>query len=618
MMYSWRGMYGDTLPVSSLAQPPPKYGIAILYDWVFKGELVAKLYYTSRSDQASHLLPNRWDLLALLCFMAIMVALAMAARQMSTPYELGEMLPISLDPSYLPHYGIRTITRMAIAMALSLIFTLIVGTLAAKNKRAEQLILPIIDVLQSVPVLSFLSITLVGFIALFPNNLLGPECACIFAIFTSQAWNITLGFYQTLKTIPHELKEAAAMFHLSKWQRFWRIDVPCCMPSLLWNVMISMSASWFFVVAAEAIFVANQEIRLPGIGSYIATAIEQSNLQAVGYAIITMLIIILLYDQLCFRPLMYWSEKFNFDHNEEAQNSWVMDIFQRTRLFRYCVNGFSMLTGYFINHRIFKRSWGHLPNLSYTKRYTWLSPALWYTSLTILVGYSGYTLWHYLIHAIEMSDVFWTLWLGGITCLRVMILIIISSLIWVPIGVWIGMHPKIAYRIQPLIQFVASFPANLFFPVVVMLIVSWQLNTEIWITPLMILGSQWYILFNVIAGTMAMPKDLYHAVNNFGVHGWQWWKRFMLPGIFPYYITGAITAAGGAWNASIVAEWVTWGETTLIATGLGAYIAQQTSIGDFHRIALGTAVMCGYVLVLNWILWQPLYRLAERKFQLAG
>ncbi|MBA4697472.1 MAG: ABC transporter permease subunit [Legionella sp.] len=557
---------------------------------------------------------SRWDLLLLVLIFCVIFFLGWTGKQMATPYHLGEPIHISLAIAKLPIYSAHTVLRLFVALGFSLLFSLIIGTLAAKSTRAEQVIIPLIDILQSIPVLSFLSITITGFIHLFPNSILGPECAAIFVIFTAQVWNITFGFYQALKTLPHDLKEAAAMFQLSPWQCFWKVEVPFSMASVLWNVMMSMSASWFFVVLSETIIVAHQEIRLPGIGSYIALAIEQHNLQAVGYAILTMIVVIFLYDQILFRPLIAWSEKFKTElsPNEESYESWLIDLIRRSHLSRHMGYGMALLKDQFLNISWFPRkSRSFLKEPSHAKKsQDWL----WNAFLFTVILFSSGILLHFILTQLPFYEMLHALLLGAATGTRVLVLILLSSLLWIPIGVWIGLQPRLAQKIQPIIQFFAAFPANLFYPLFVIAIVRFHLNVEIWVTPLMILGTQWYILFNVIAGASNIPRDLYLAASNFGVGGWLWWKRLALPGIFPFYITGAITAAGGAWNASIVAEWVSWGETKLQATGLGAYIQEATLAGDFPKIALGTAVMCLYVLLFNHLIWRPLYRLAEARF----
>lgn len=572
-----------------------------------------RLYFSNR-ENVNRLL-NRWDVFLTILVVAILFVLGWSGKNMATPYSIGDPLPISLDPMKLPFYASRTVLRLFIALLFSLLFTLIFGTLAAKNSRAERIIVPALDILQSVPVLSFLAITVAGFIQLFPGSLLGPECASIFAIFTAQVWNITFSFYQSLKSTPHDLIEAANIFQLSPWQRFWKIEVPFSMPALLWNLMISMSASWFFVVLSETIIVAHQNIHLPGVGSYIALAIAQRQLLPVGYAILTMIIVIFLYDQILFRPLITWSEKFKTElsPSEEEYGSWLIDWVRSSLLMKKVNRRLRHLKDGFIHAPIFqfKKKDKQTAAEQLPQRYMDL---LWNGVIVVMIAGSLYWLLHYILKALEFHEVIHVILLGSATGIRVIVAIILSSIIWIPIGVWIGMRSSLAQTIQPIIQFLAAFPANLFYPLFVIMIVQFHLNVEIWLTPLMILGAQWYILFNVIAGASLIPRDLCLVADNFGVKGWQWWKRLALPGIFPYYITGAITAAGGAWNASIVTEMVSWGNTTLSATGLGQYIQASTIAGDFPKIALGTAMMCLYVVTFNHLIWRPLYRFALNRF----
>lgn len=560
--------------------------------------------------------PNYWDLAAIVLILSILVLIAWGIRQMGLPYQFGESISISLDPRHLPYYALLSVLRLVIALIFSLAFTFVFGTLAAKNKHAERIIIPLIDVLQSVPVLAFLSITIVGFIILFPGSRWGPECAAIFAIFTSQAWNIVLSFYQSLRTVPHDLHEAASMLHLSFWQRFWRLEVPFAMPGLLWNMMVSMSASWFFVVAAESITVANQHITLPGIGSYIALAVQQANKLGVLYAIITMLIVIVLYDQLLFRPLSNWSERFKFEQEAETyrNSAWLIQLFEQTKLMRRSSFWLSKFWDAFVNFRLFPVS----KQIVYRKEHAWRRCMVVssYSLFLFALLVSCFILAKFVFSYVSFREGMHVVYLGLLTGTRVMILIILCSLLWVPIGVWIGLRPSMVELFQPIIQILAAFPANLFFPIVVMLIVKYHLNVEIWTSPLMVLGTQWYILFNVIAGASALPKEMQLVANNFNVTGWLKWKKIILPGIFPFYVTGAITAAGGAWNASIIAEAVNWGHTKLLATGLGAYITQQATAGDFPRLALGTAVMCLFVVFINRLVWKPLYNLAEERYRL--
>jgi NitT/TauT family transport system permease protein len=559
--------------------------------------------------------PNTWDLVALPLVLGLLALIGWGSLAMSARYHLGQPLVISLDPWRLPEYALRTVLRMAWALIASLIFSLAYAALAAKSRQAEKILIPLLDVLQSVPILGFLSITVTGFIALFPGRLLGVECAAIFAIFTSQAWNMTFSVYQSLRTVPAELIEAARMYHLSPWRRFWRLEVPHAIPSLVWNMMMSVSGGWFFVVASEAITVAGQTILLPGIGSYIAVAIEQKNLAAIGWAVLVMFVVILLYDQLLFRPLLAWSRKFQPESsaNEENVRPWFLIMLQRARLFDLVQAG---LLG--INHGID----GAIARLSRSR-----SPSSQRRSqpsferlydITVLACALAAAAWLvvFIRAHVGAAEIGWVFVLGMITAVRVLVLIAVASLIWVPIGVAIGLRPRLADRVQPIVQFLAAFPANLFFPVVVVLILRFHLNPEIWLSPLMILGTQWYILFNVIGGAAALPAELQRAAQNLGVRRLLWWRRVMLPAIFPAYVTGAVTAAGGSWNASIVAEIVQWGSTVLTATGIGAYIARTTAAGDGARIALGISVLCLYVLAFNRLLWRRLYDLAAERLRL--
>lgn len=574
---------------------------------------------TVMSTYRGRLYPNYWDLIALFLVLGFIMVLAWEAKQMSAPYQLGQVIHISLDPKFLPGYALRTVVRMFIALIFSLLFTFTFGTWAAKSKRAERLIIPLIDICQSIPILGFLSIAIVGFIALFPHSMMGPECAAIFAIFTSQAWNMALGFYQTVRSVPSDLVEAAEMFHLSAWQRFWRIDVPFSMPGLLWNTMLSMSASWFFVVASEAVSVSNQQILLPGIGSYIATAIAQKDMHAIFYAIMTMFVVILLYDQILFRPLIAWAEKFKSEQvgHEREISSWLIDLFHHTRWFRQLGKKIGVMSDAFINAALF-RSKSFMPqNIPWTERNENKLNLMWNIFLMVLTVAILITMVRYIDENFSFKTVQHVILLGLITALRVFILIIVCSLIWVPVGVWVGLRPNVARFVQPIAQFLAAFPVNLLYPLVVVLIIKYNLSVNIWVTPLMILGVQWYVLFNVIAGASLIPKDLLQVVDNLGLNFWLRWRRLILPGIFPYYITGAITAVGGAWNASIAAEIVSWGDKTLVATGLGAYITEYTNKGDFSHIALGIGVMCMMVLFFNRLIWRPLYVMAETRFQMS-
>ncbi|MDE1974134.1 MAG: ABC transporter permease subunit [Hyphomicrobiales bacterium] len=532
------------------------------------------------------------------------------------PLSAARSPEISLAPTALPNYALRTTMRMLLALIVSLLFALIYGTVAAKSRRAEMVLIPLLDVLQSVPVLGYLSFTVVFFVSLSPNRLLGAELAAIFAIFTSQAWNMTFSFFQSLRTIPTDLDEASRGFRFSTWQRFWRVEVPFAMPGLIWNTMMSMSGGWFFVVVSEAIAVGNFQLSLPGIGSYVARAIQERDLAAVGWAIGAMAMTILIYDQLIFRPLVAWADKFRYEQTAAAvvPRSWIMDLFQQSNWLRAPLAAFGSLMQFIARARLSPRS-GTVA-FERSKRSSLLIDLFWYGLVLACVVYLGLLSMRFARVELTWTDLFDAIRNGGLTLLRVVILIAVATLVWVPIGVAVGLRPTLAEKVQPAAQFLAAFPANLLFPIAVYLIVRFHLSPVIWLSPLMILGTQWYILFNVIAGASVFPTDLREAAKTFRIGRWRWWRDVMLPGIFPYFVTGAITASGGAWNASIVSEMVSWGPIELNGLGLGAYIAQMTKAGDYPRIALGIAVMSVLVVAMNRLLWRPLYAYAERRTRL--
>ncbi|HWG75841.1 MAG TPA: ABC transporter permease subunit [Steroidobacteraceae bacterium] len=560
-------------------------------------------------------LASRWDAIAIIVVLGLLAFFAEASRGLLEPLAHLQATPLSLSPAVLPVYAARTTLRMFVAMALSLLFTFAYGTWAAKSPRAERILVPILDILQSVPILGFLSVTVVFFLSLVPGRVLGAEFAAIFAIFTSQAWNMAFSFYQSLRTVPDELREAADSFHLTPWMRFWRLEAPFAMPALLWNMMMSMSGSWFFVVASEAISVGHTNIALPGVGSYIALAIRQRSLGAIGWAIATMLIVILAYDQLIFRPLIVWGDRFRIDQEQGGQvpDSWALTMMRRSRLIGAVTALFNSLVRRFNRRALPAAASTASETLSRTAGRT---DALWFTLLMLLVALAAWRIARSLIGETTTQQTLQVLGLACVTLLRVVVLIALASIVWVPVGVWVGLRPRAAAIVQPVAQFLAAFPSNLLFPVVVFGIVTFRLNPDLWLSPLMILGTQWYILFNVIAGASAMPVELRYASENLGVRGRLWWRKVALPGVLPYYVTGAITASGGAWNASVVAEVVNWGNTQLHARGLGAYIADATTAGDFHRVLLGITTMSLFVVIVNRAFWRPLYYYAERKYRL--
>ena len=563
-------------------------------------------------------LPNLFDIAAILCIGGLVFAFASGARHTVAP--LTGMDAIHLDPSYLPGYALRTTLRMFAALACSVLFTFTYATWAAKSRRAGKVLVPVLDILQSVPIIGFLTFTVVFFMRLFPGRVLGVELAAIFAIFTSQAWNMAFSLYQSLKTVPADLAECATAFRLSPWQKFWRMEVPFALPGLVWNTMMSMSGGWFFVVASEAVTVGDTTWKLPGIGSYVAQALEERDISAVFYAIVAMLVVILAYDQLLFRPLVAWSAKFRFEMtaSAEAEDPWVLKLLRRTRLLAAIVDRLVFVFNATSGLRLARKSRPVIKVANPVTSRLW--DGVWVGLLVIAAAVGLWKIVTYVSATLTWADLGEALLDGVYTMIRVVVLMVIATLIWVPVGVWLGLRPTWARRAQPVAQFLAAFPANLFFPIFVVVIVHYSLNRDIWLTPLMVLGTQWYILFNVIAGAAAFPGDLLEVSSNFRVGGWLWWRRIMLPGIFSYYVTGAITASGGSWNAAIVAEVVTWGSDKLQAHGLGAYIAMASTEGadgNTPKVVLGVAVMSAFVLLFNRAVWRPMYGYAARRLTFA-
>jgi NitT/TauT family transport system permease protein len=558
-------------------------------------------------------LPNQYDLMAMALIFGAFVAIGEATRGINVPLAALPSADLSLGYEHLPYYALRTTLRMFAAIGASLLFTFIYATLAAKSRRAEMVLIPLLDILQSVPILGFLSFTVTFFLGLFPGSTLGAECAAIFAIFTSQAWNMAFSFFQSLRNVPRDLNEVARGFGLSPWQKFWQLETPFAMPSLIWNMMMSMSGGWFFVVASEAITVGDTTIKLPGIGSYLALAIEHKRIDAVIAAVITMFVVIMAYDQFLFRPLVVFAGRFRVElsASQVQQRSWVIDLFTRSPWLRTAVD---RPASFFRNIGLWRFELPlRVSEEPASGGRTKLIDALWLSIVTAVALGALWMIVNYLSQSLKWSDLGESILLTFFTMLRVILLIILASLIWVPVGVWVGLRPALAEKIQPLAQFLAAFPANVVFPIAVVLILRFQLNPDIWLSFLIVFGTQWYILFNVVAGAMAFPNDLREAVANFKITGWSWWKNVILPGIFPYYVTGALTASGGSWNAAIVAEYVKWGDDTVTAHGIGAYIAEATAAGDFPKIVLGVAIMSVFVTLFNRLLWRPLFGLAERR-----
>ena len=560
--------------------------------------------------------PFNWaDVLVAAGAIAAVALVARVAHDAAVRFEPPSVVPaIDLNPASLPGYALRSTLRMFVALGCSVLFALSYAYLAAKSRRAERVLIPLLDILQSVPVLGFLSVTVTGFIALFPGSLLGLEAASVFAIFTAQAWNMTFAFYQALRTIPSDLDEVARLSRLSRWERFTRLEVPAGMIGLVWNGMMSFGGGWFFVAASEAISVLNRRFTLPGIGSYVAAAVQARDFVALGWAIATMATVIVLVDQLFWRPLVAWADRFRLDLStaEVAPTSWVLDLLHRATWPERLATLLAPI--------------GHALDRFLTRLTRWREPRpvrdrawverLYTTSLALgtlaalLLGF------RFIVADVPLAEVGRVALLGVITLGRTVVLLVFATLVWTPVGVAIGFSPRLARLGQPVVQLLASFPANFLFPFATLAFIRLGVSLDWGGILLMSLGAQWYVLFNVIAGAMSIPTDLREMAANAGLRGWTRWRRLIIPGVFPAWVTGGITAMGGAWNASIVSEVVSWGDKTLRATGLGAYIASATEVGDWPRIALGVGMMSLFVVGLNRFVWRRLYALAEARYRL--
>ena len=526
-----------------------------------------------------------------------------------------EVLPsIDLDPRNLPNYAARSTLRMFVALAISTLFTLVYGYAAARSKRAERVLVPLLDILQSIPVLGFLSVTVTAFIALFRGSLLGLEAASIFAIFTGQAWNMTFSFYQSLRSVPRELDEMTALYRLSRWERFTRLEVPASAIGLVWNGMMSFGGGWFFLAASEAITVLNRQYTLPGIGSYVARAIQAKNFRALGWAIAAMIILILIIDQLFWKPLVTIADRYKLELSTgEERRFWLVDLWRSASLPRYAERLVSPLLNRL--DRALSSATAVQPRVS-SGRSPRAVDLVYNTALISLVVGIVIAAARFVFSALGLAEVAHAALLGLATGARVIVLIIFSTVVWTPIAVAIGFSPKLARVSQPVVQILASFPANFLFPFATLGFIKLGVSLNWGSMLLMALGAQWYLLFNVIGGAQAIPNDLREMASSLRLRGAREWRVLIGPGIFASWVTGAITASGGAWNASIVSELVSWGNTSLKAAGLGAYISEATAKGDWPRIVLGVGLMSVFVVLFNRLVWRPLYDLAENKYRL--
>ncbi len=522
---------------------------------------------------------------------------------------------INLDAWNLLYYSLRTSMRFLLGMAWSLLFSVVFAVLAARYAPLRRVILPFVNFMESVPLVGFLTFTTVYFLNLYPHSVMGLECTAIFAVFTGQAWNMMLTLYQTLRIVPKELDEAARSFNYNPWQRFWRLEFIYSVPGLLWNAMVSQSAAWFALVASEAIPVGDRSVELPGVGSYIAEALAQQNVPAILYAIVALAANIVLLDQLVFRPLVRYTARFKYEDvtaNRPLGNPW----FYNSLAFSHVGAALGRTLRTLADLWLFK-----LPRLWYAlglhrlfrlaAKGNWLWRSLWYLGVVLACVWFGYQLWEYFPKQYFAMLPEWML----LTTARVAAAMLLSVAIFTPLGVWIGMNPRLVKIFQPIIQILAAIPPNIFYPLIAAFIAIYHQDLGWWAIPMIMLGTQWYVLFNVIAGVSAIPTQITEVSETFGMRRFRWWRYYMLPAIFPYIVTGIISAAGGAWNSAIAAEVIQWGSTTLSATGLGAFISVVTDAGKNPESALGCAAMCALVALCIIFIWQPLYRIAETKFK---
>jgi NitT/TauT family transport system permease protein len=530
---------------------------------------------------------------------------------MYAPVPLNLDKEISLDIIKLPQYALRTTSRILIALVISITVSIIYALIAVKSERLRKIMIPFIDIMQSIPILGYISFTITGFIALFPGNVLGFELAVIFAVFTCQVWNITYSLYQSFLSVPNDLRNTQKIFKLNAFQRFFLIELPFATPSLVWNAMISVSNSWFFVVASEAMIEGNQSYYLPGIGSYIASAINTKNTTAIYYAIIAMIIIISLYNLFIFNPINDWAAKFKYDDTKTSDDlSLGYKIFSHSKLFLIANFPLKLSYRYFATTDYKDRTVKRLnQNYKYTNI---LQDLLWYFLILTIFIYSAYSLITFIKTHISLHEATYAFYLGFITTIRIICTISLTILFWLPVSIYIGSKPKILKIFQPLVLIFASFPANIIFPVCALLITKYHLNPNIWLSTLLIISMQWYLVFNILSGMSSFPINIQNVITMIRPKKLTMLKKILVPSILPHFMVGAITAWGSAWNSTIVAEYTEWGNTPIEALGIGSYITMASNTGDTSRIILGILVMLFYIELFNRLMWRPLFRYTDK------
>jgi NitT/TauT family transport system permease protein len=548
-------------------------------------------------------------LLAVLLYLGVRLAF-------NTP-EKVQGPDISLEPSVLPFYALLSLGRMLAAYVLSMTFSLIYGYAAARRPGAGRWLMPILDILQSVPILSFLPVVLLSLTAILPQRT-AVELAAIVLIFTSQAWNLTFSFYQSLTTLPTELREAAAVFRLSAWLRFREMELPFAALGLIWNSVMSWAGGWFFLMAAEIFTLGDKDFRLPGLGAYLQTAANEGNTQALLLGITTLVLLIVLLDQLIWRPLLAWAERFKVSQveNDDAATSWFLDALTRSRLVEFVNERVFGPIGSRINQAL-NRPPDVIDSLEPVE-VEYRRPLWQWLLLGAVVLAIGYGVFEAARLMLTLPPAAWgQIALGaGATFLRVALSITLALAWTIPVGVLIGTNPRAARVLQPVVQILAAIPATALFPVLLLGLLSIRGGPNLAAILLMLLGTQWYLLFNVIAGASAIPQDLKFTSDLMGLRGWKRWRTLILPGLFPYIVTGLITASGGAWNASIVAEYTRFGNETRQVVGLGALITSATAEGNYALLLASTVVMIAIVVSVNRFFWRRLYGLAETRYRM--
>ena len=554
------------------------------------------------------------DLPILLAGMAIFYGLLTFARYGIGP--VNTQAEIHLYPGALPKYAFFSVTRIAIAYFFSLGFTLVYGYVAAYNPKAERVMVALLDILQSIPVLSFLPPVMLAMIGLFPHSQLGAELGAIVLIMTGQVWNMTFSFYSSLKSIPREMHEAAEIYRLRWWQRLWQMELPYAAIGLIWNSIMSVAGAWFFLMACEMFVLGDRDLRLPGLGSYLQTAANAGDTRSIVWGLAVMVAIIVLIDQLIWRPTIAWAEKFKVEQVEAAEpaRSPILDLLRRSKM----ISAAASVTTKPAREALYLYFAKAGRNQAGHARKSLTSPWMWRALMLVglaAIGYAVFGMGRMLV-ALSSPEIGEILRGAGATFLRVEGTLVLAGLWTIPFGVYVGMRPKLSALVQPLAQIAASVPATALFPVVLLMLIRIGGGMGIGSMVLLLLGTQWYILFNVIAGSSAIPTDLKEVCGVFRLGKVERWKRLILPAIFPYLITGFITASGGAWNASIVAEYFHFQGKTMSTVGLGAVISHATATGNFRVLLAATIVMAAMVVTLNRLIWRRLYGLASTKFKL--